>query len=191
MSSRLSPPAQSTSGSKPSASAADNDAAATIKSWPPRILRPLARHLHQICVTAVTAEVGKASLTLVEFGVVALLGDCPGLDQNTIADWQAIDRTSVSAAVYSLEKKKLIEREVNEEDRRGRLLYLTKAGEAIRARVRPKSLAAQQRLLATLSPGERETFCELLFRVVKANEDLARPGSGRRKPTRAPKKATP
>ncbi len=57
-------------------------------------------------------------------------------------------------------------------------------------RVRPKSLAAQQRVLACLTAAERETFFDLLFRVVKANEDLALPGSGRRKPSRTAEKAS-
>jgi DNA-binding MarR family transcriptional regulator len=160
-------------------------------SWPPRFVRPLARHFHQICVTAVSDVVAEAGLTLMEFGVLAVLGDLPGIDQNTLADFQVIDRTTVSATVQILEARKLIERGVNEEDRRGRLLYLTKSGEALRARVRPKSLARQQRLLSCLTASERETFVELLFRVVKANEDLARPGSGRRKPSRAVEKQIP
>jgi DNA-binding MarR family transcriptional regulator len=159
------------------------------KSWPPRILGPLARHLHQICSTAVTAEVGAGGLTLMEYGVLVLLGDSPGIDQNTMADWQAIDRTTISATVQSLEEKKLIDREVNEQDRRGRLLYLSKAGATLRARLRPKSLAAQGRLLTSLTPVERELFLDLLLRVVKANQNLARPGSGRRKPSRSTMKA--
>ena len=171
--------------------ASPSAASSTAPSWPNRILRPLARHLHQICVTAVTAEVAEANLTLIEFSVLALLGDSPGIDQNTMADWKSIDRTTISAAVQSLEEKNLIEREVNEKDRRGRLLYLTKAGAALRSRIRPKSLAAQEGVLATLTPAERKTFLDLLFRVVKANEDLARPGSGRRKPSRAAEKEVP
>jgi len=128
--------------------------------------------------------IGEADLTLMEFSVLAFLGDSPGIDQNTMADWQGIDRTTVSATVQNLEERKLIERTVNEQDRRGRLLHLTKAGDALRLRVRPKSLAAQQRVLACLTAAEREMFFNLLFRVVKANEELALPGSARRKPSR-------
>jgi len=156
-------------------------------SWPPRILRPLSRHLQQICDTVVAEAIKDAGLTLMEFNVIAKLGDMPDIDQNTMADQMAVDRTSISTVVYALEQRKLIEREVCGDDRRSRTLRLTKTGEALRARYRPKSLAAQQRVLATLTSDERETLLNLLLRVVQANEVHARPGAGRRKPTQSSK----
>jgi len=39
-------------------------------------------------------------------------------------------------------------------------------------------------ILAALTPKERELFLDLLVRVVEANRALARPGAGRRKPSR-------
>jgi len=172
---------------RPSSSSADRPAG---PEWPSRILRPLARHLNQICVTAVMEPVGEAGLTMMEFNLLAFLGDSPGTDQNTMADWLGIDRTSVSVTVQAMEQKKLLRREVNEDDRRGWRLSLTRTGEALRKRVRPKSLAAQQRVLACLTTAEQEAFVDLLHRVVKANEDLALPGSGRRRPSRPDGKAT-
>jgi DNA-binding MarR family transcriptional regulator len=154
-------------------------------TWPTRILRPLSRHLHQICDTVVAEAIKDADLTLMEFNIIAKLGDVPDIDQNTLADHMAIDRTSVSTVVYALEQRKLIEREVCGDDRRSRTLRLTKTGELLRARYRPKSLAAQQRVLATLTSEERETLLSLLVRVVQANEEHALPGAGRKKPTKS------
>jgi DNA-binding MarR family transcriptional regulator len=148
-----------------------------------KVLSGLSRHLHQI-VHSVIAEVLEADdLKPLEFGLLVLALEWPGIDQNTVAAKMAIDRTSVSAMVDRLEKRKLLKRAVHAEDRRARSLQLTDAGKALCARLRPQSRAAQRGVLATLSVSERELFVALLVRVVEANEIHARPGVGRRKPT--------
>jgi DNA-binding MarR family transcriptional regulator len=148
-----------------------------------RVLSGLARHLSQICTAKLSEVFAEDDLTVLEFGFVVILHEWPGIDQNTVAAKMAIDQTSVSAMVYKLEKRKLLKRGVDEEDRRARVLHLTKTGEKLLGRLRPQSRAAQQSLLLTLSPAERETFMDLLVRVVEANEAHARPGVGRRQPT--------
>ena len=152
---------------------------------PVRVLVALARHLHQICTAKVSQVLEADGLTPLEFGALILLGEFPGIDQNTVAAKMAIDRTSISAMVFKLETRKFVRRAVHADDRRARTLCLTAAGEALRARLRPQSRAAQQSVLASLSPTERENFLEMLVRVVAANEAHARPGIGRRKPVRS------
>ncbi len=112
------------------------------------------------------------------------LHDTPGLDQNSLADWMALDRTSISALVFRLEQRGLIERAVNGADRRARMLRLTSKGKALHDRVRAKAVAAQARILSVLAPAERRSLVDLLARVIEANQAYARPGAGRRRPVR-------
>ena len=142
----------------------------------------IGRRFYQIAVAA-AAEVQKGTgLTPLEFGVLIHLNTAPGIDQNTLADRLALDRTTTSSLVYRLEQKKLIERTVDVADRRARVLRLAPAGKALHDRQRPKAVAAQQRVLAVLSPDERRTLIDLLLRVIAANQEYARPGAGRRRP---------
>jgi DNA-binding MarR family transcriptional regulator len=150
---------------------------------PVKVLSGLSRHLHQIVNSVITEVLEADGLTPLEFGLLVLALEWPGIDQNTVAAKMAIDRTSVSAMVGRLEKRKLLKRAVHSEDRRARSLQLTDAGEALCARLRPQSRAAQRGVLSALSVSEREQFVDLLARVVEANETHARPGVGRRKPT--------
>jgi DNA-binding MarR family transcriptional regulator len=146
----------------------------------------LARRFFQI-TTAVTAEVHdheKTGLRHPEFGLMVRIHDTPGLDQNSLADWMTLDRTTISTLVFRLEQQGLIERAVNGADRRARELRLTPAGKAMHDRVRPKTQAAQERILGVLTATERRTFVEMLSRVIEANEAYARPGAGRRRPVR-------
>jgi len=141
----------------------------------------LGRRLYQIGVAASAEVVGSAGLIPLEFGTMIAIHEYPGLDQNTLAASLVLDRTTLSAVVFELEKKGFIEREVDDTDRRARKLRLTSAGQKLHDRLRPLAVAAQQRLLSVLSGEERKTLLELLVRVIEGNVAFLRPGAGRRK----------
>ena len=71
----------------------------------------------------------------------------------------------------------LIKRDVNDSDRRARILRLAPAGVALYASHRPKAQAAQQRVLSVLTPAERKQLAELLARVIDANQQYLQPGT--------------
>ena len=104
------------------------------------------------------------------------------IDQNSLAARLGIDRASTSQLVDQLEEKGWVERRVNDEDRRARLLRLSRSGTALRERLHPIGRAAEKEILSTLTAQERDTLIALLTRVVAANEARARPGAGRKKP---------
>lgn len=110
--------------------------------------------------------------------------DTPGLDQNSLAEWLALDRTTISTLVFRLEQQHLIGRAVNGADRRARVLRLTPAGQALHDRVRPKTEIAQRRILSALTTAEQRSFVEMCVRVIDANHAYVGPGAGRRSPTR-------
>jgi DNA-binding MarR family transcriptional regulator len=158
----------------------------------PRHPIALARRFYQL-TTAVTAEVQEreqTGLRHLEFGVMVRVHDTPGLDQNTLAEWLALDRATISAMVFRLEQQGLLERAVNGTDRRARVLRLTKKGRALHERLRPLARAAQERILTVLTPAERRSFIEMLVRVIQANYRYVRPGAGRRRPVRTRADAT-
>ena len=141
----------------------------------------LFRRLDQIA-TAVAAEVvAEDDLTPLEYAVLLRVNANPGLDQNTLGNLLALDRTTISSLVFKLEQRGLIERGINDNDRRARSLQLTPEGEAIRARLRPAGAAAQQRIWSVLSASERKQLIAMLVRVIDANQAYMRLGAGRRK----------
>ena len=96
-----------------------------------RVPIALGRRLFQIAHAAAAEAHAAVGLTPFEFGVLIQLHDSPGIDQNTLAERLAMDRTTTSALVYQLEQKKLIERAVDPGDRRARVLRLAPAGFAL------------------------------------------------------------
>src|SRR5215475_6189133 len=124
----------------------------------------LGRRFYQIAVAAVAEVHAPVGLIPLEFAVLIHLHDSPGLDQNTLGVRMALDRTSTGSLVFRLEKLGLIERQVNEQDRRARMLRLTAKGLALHEKQRPKARAAQERLLTSLTRRERKSLVALMER---------------------------
>ncbi len=129
-------------------------------------------------------SVAGADLTPVEYGAMACLNKQdgePGIDQIGLAARLGVDRNSASLLADALSAKGLLERRVNNADRRARLLYLTAKGERLFLQIRAATLAAQARIVETLAADEQELLLDLLTRVIAAKGAYARPGAGRRK----------
>ena len=142
---------------------------------------PMARRFVQIA-TAIWAEAcAEESLSHIEFGTLSALQHNPGLDQISLAAWVGVDRTNIGLIVDGLEKRGFVERTVNPNDRRARLMRVTPAGKAAFAGQTRQTAVAREKILGPLSAAERETFYDLLERIIAANEQYSIPGAGRRK----------
>lgn len=141
----------------------------------------LGRRFFQIAHAAAAEAHADIGLSPLEFGVLIQLHGRPGVDQNTLAERLALDRTTTSAIVYRLEQQGFIERAVSDTDRRARVLRLAPAGVALHDTHRPKAQAAQQRVLSVLTSGERRLLGEMLTRIIEANQRYVRPGTIRRR----------
>jgi DNA-binding MarR family transcriptional regulator len=136
----------------------------------------LGRRFFQVAHAAAAEAHADIGLSPLEFGVLFQLHDNPGIDQNTLAERLALDRTTTSTTVFQLERQGLITRDVNGRDRRARMLRLTAPGVAVYTSHRPKAQAAQQRVLSVLTAAERTQLAELLTRVIDANRQYLQPG---------------
>ena len=130
----------------------------------------LIRRLNQRS-TAVFSERLKSApveLTSVQYAALDVLAREPGIDQARLAALIAYDRATIGEVVKRLEKKELVARQVNEEDRRARSLRLTAAGETALAQVAPMVAALQAEILGNLDEEEKTQFMELLRKAVEA-----------------------
>jgi MarR family transcriptional regulator, temperature-dependent positive regulator of motility len=156
-----------------------------------RVPAYLARRLHQICLGMMAEVTEPAGLTVLEYSALGSIDDRPGIDQRRLAERMGIDKDTAGDLVDALEARGLLGRRIDPADRRARALHLTPEGLALRRRVRPAALAAQERILAPLGPADRQTLVALLVQVVEGNAAYARPGNGRRKPRRDPRAPPP
>jgi DNA-binding MarR family transcriptional regulator len=134
----------------------------------------LVRRLHQIHVAMFLEECAGANMTPLQYGLLSILADAPGLDQVALAAELGIDRANVADVLERLEKRGLLTRAVNPRDRRMKLATLTNAGKGYVRKNRALMLRAQERLLDPLSPNQRKTFMALLRRLVEENNRSGR-----------------
>ena len=134
----------------------------------------LIRHCHQIGVAIFVEEFAAYGLTPGQFGALHLVAHRPGLDQRTLASAIGLDRSTTGAIVNRLARRRLIDRRINPEDRRGRVLTLTPAGRSLLAKTRAAARRAQDRLLSPLLPAARSAFLDQLARLIGAHAKVSR-----------------
>jgi DNA-binding MarR family transcriptional regulator len=164
---------------KPSGSA-DGDASTRGILPSHRVPSFLSYLLRQVCLGIMAEVLAPADLRPVEYATLTTLDAAPGIDQRALATRIACDKMSTSQLVERLEGRGLISRRVDPADRRARVLHLTPKGLALRRRLQPAALAAQDRILAPLQPEERPILIDLITRVIEGHATYARPGNGRR-----------
>jgi DNA-binding MarR family transcriptional regulator len=98
-------------------------------------------------------------------GILRLLRVSSGLSQQELAGKLSIHPSRLVAILDNLEKRSLLERRPNPEDRRLYSLHLTKEGEEVLVRIGKVAREHQDALLATLSDEERAALGSLLLRI--------------------------
>jgi DNA-binding MarR family transcriptional regulator len=146
----------------------------------PRVPSFLSYRLRQICLGIMDEVLRPADLKPVEYATLTILDDEPGLDQHQLAGRLGIDKMSMSKLADKLELRGLVARQASVGDRRVNEMHLTPVGRKLRRKLQPAALAAQQRILEPLRPGERAVFVDLLSRVIEGHQSYAHPGNGRR-----------
>jgi len=146
-----------------------------------RIPGHLARRFHQVCLGIVTESLSEEGLSQLQFACLFVIHDMPGIDQRSLAETLGIAPFNAGQLATELAALGLVDRRTNGTDRRARVLRLTPSGQSLMQKLRPRNLAANRRILAVLTPEEKQTLMDLLARVIESNEAYARPGAGRRK----------
>lgn len=110
-------------------------------------------------------RLGVLELTPADAGILRLLLVESGLSQQELAARLQIHPSRLVAILDNLEKRGLVERRTNPDDRRLYSLYLTQAGEETLEKVGSVARKHQDALLASISWEERNTLATLLLRI--------------------------
>jgi DNA-binding MarR family transcriptional regulator len=97
-------------------------------------------------------------ITIPEWRVIAHLSQNRNVSVREIHERVDMDKAKVSRAAARLEAIGVIEKKVNEEDRRLVELRLTKKGSRLFAEIEPSALAYERKVLSRLSREERSSF---------------------------------
>ena len=127
----------------------------------------LIRRLYQIATQRFINRMNEAGyeITPVQFAAIDALREHPEIDQATLAALIIYDRATIGGVVDRLVAKGLVERDINPQDRRSRILKITDRCDAIFNDLLTTSLKAQDDILSNLSAAEREEFMTLSSKI--------------------------
>jgi len=131
----------------------------------------LIRRAQQIAVAMFAEALGR-EVTPVQYAVLRMLQERPGIDQVTLAREVALDNSTTAELAVRLEAKGWIHREML--PRRQRALSLTADGEAVLAGLMPGLRTMNEAMLSRLDAPERAEFMRLLRKFVQLNNDQSR-----------------
>jgi MarR family transcriptional regulator, lower aerobic nicotinate degradation pathway regulator len=134
----------------------------------------LFRRMQQIAVAIFVEECRAFDLTPVQYAALIAIHTHPGIDATRLSAVIAFDRSTLGNVIERLESKKLIERKSSPEDKRIKLLYLTKPGAALLRDIMPSVDRAQVRMLQPLKSADRKALMALLSQLVDLNNEASR-----------------
>jgi len=134
----------------------------------------LFRRMQQIAVAIFVEECKAYDLTPVQYAALVAIRTHPGIDATRLSAVIAFDRSTLGNVIERLQAKQYIERKPAPEDKRVKLLYLTRSGTALLRDIMPSVDRAQARMLQPLKPADRKALLALLTQLVDLNNEASR-----------------
>ncbi len=146
-----------------------------------KILRPLVE-AYQAFLQVSDRHISTMGLTRGQFDVIVTLGRTSGLRCTDLARETLVTKGTLTGVLTRLERKKLISRTRNPNDRRGQIIRLTREGELLFEMVIPKHITNLESYFnRALTDDEMDLLRPLLlkvneeFRSMRAREGNVRP----------------
>lgn len=133
----------------------------------------LIRRAQQIAVSMFHSIMGQG-VTPVQYCVLRVLRDHPGIDQVTLARLCALDTSTAADLAVRLEERGLVMRMMPMKSKRFRLLHLTPQGKSLVNKLVPSSYVLARNLLGALNSKEQKVFVRLLKKFVHLNNEVSR-----------------
>lgn len=149
------------------------DAGLDLQSFFPYRLAVLAE-----AVSAALSEIYAArfDLTRPEWRILAGLGSGGGIRARDLARSATLDKMQVSRAMARLERRGLVAREADADDRRNKLVRLTRAGTSLYERIVPLALERERAILAGLGAEERRALDGIVTKLLDRSRALTAAG---------------
>jgi MarR family 2-MHQ and catechol resistance regulon transcriptional repressor len=122
---------------------------------------------HDSLMARLSAGTSLDSLTISQFGTLEVLYHLGPLCQNTLGSKILKSNSNMTTVIDNLEKRGLVKRERDAEDRRMIFVHLTPSGRELIEAVLPQHIRAITEQFSHLTPEEHATLGELLRKLGK------------------------
>lgn len=101
-------------------------------------------------------------ITLDQFAVLIRLWDKDGLSQRELCERTLKTKSNITRILDSMEKKGLIFRQINKEDRRSFGIFLTDQGKAVKDELIPTAVRINSKIFKNINKEDGEVFLKVL-----------------------------
>jgi DNA-binding MarR family transcriptional regulator len=115
-----------------------------------------------LALASANSALAEHGLKLRSYSVLALAADDVLPTQRELAEFLRLDPSQIVAIVDDLEKRGLVERHPDPNDRRANVVVATEAGRALFARAQKSARAVERALKAAVPPADRERLADLM-----------------------------
>jgi DNA-binding MarR family transcriptional regulator len=115
-------------------------------------------------------------LTRPEWRILAGLGSGGAMRAIDLGRATTLDKMQVSRAMQLLERRGLVARAEDAEDRRNKRVRLTRTGRSLYERIVPLALEREKAILASLSAGDRAALVRIVGRLLARSRALVAEG---------------
>ena len=126
----------------------------------------LIRRAHQIATAAFLEETAHLGITPVQYAMLVVISENPGLDATRVSDLIAIDRATVGNVASRLESRGLLTRKVDKHDLRAKNIFVTGAGMEVIEKIKPLVDPIAERMLSGLDAARRQQLISILNELV-------------------------
>ena len=130
----------------------------------------LIRRLQQLSSSNFMSSLRDFQLTPIQYTMLRVLEESPGIDQRTVASLAALDTSTTTDVLRRLAGRKLVSRTPGPTDKRTRIIRLTKSGQKLLETVRPMVDDARRELLAPLSSAKQQALIASIVALIDAHE---------------------
>ncbi|MBA4491075.1 MarR family winged helix-turn-helix transcriptional regulator [Paracoccus sp. S1E-3] len=133
-----------------------------LERMPSFLLNHIVHQYHQ----TLQSRLKSVGVSTLKMRIVISLKIYGRLTVNELCGYAIAEQPTMSRALDSLEKQKLVERQPSMEDSRLRVVSLTPAGQKVFDRIHPEILRVNAAMMTGFSDSEREAFLASLTRVL-------------------------
>jgi DNA-binding MarR family transcriptional regulator len=126
----------------------------------------LARYAHRAFVKALADELEPHGLLTAQWSVLRVLWDIEGLTQVELAERMRVEKASLTDVLDSMERRGLIMRARNEEDRRKINITLTAQARRLKTDTLPHALKINRKATRGMSEAEARELRRLLAKMI-------------------------
>jgi DNA-binding MarR family transcriptional regulator len=127
----------------------------------------LTRYAHRAFAKALAGELAPHGILGAQWSVLRVLWEQEGLSQVDLAERMRVEKASLTSVLDAMERRKLIVRSRNSDDRRKVNISLTSHGRSLKAQLLPYGVSINRRATRGMSVEEIDQLRGLLARVIR------------------------